>query len=164
MLPVKLKLVFIKNILSRWLHIGCLASHIIFTCWPTQRVGLSHFCFFLLADSTCWPISFFLLANSTCWPISFFFTGQLNLFFLLANSTCWPFIMQPDGSHRLLLVAFPHAREILLEVLAIDRHRKFDTIQFLKHVCISRQNLINLVWSMPSRRPLTILPVFSSQW
>jgi len=46
MLPVKLKLVSIKNILSRWLHIGCLASHIIFTCWPTQRVGLSHFCFF----------------------------------------------------------------------------------------------------------------------
>jgi len=54
MLPVKLKLVSIKNILSRWLHIGCLASHIIFTCWPTQRVGLSHFCFL-------------------------FFTGQLNV-------------------------------------------------------------------------------------
>ena len=44
-----------------------------------------------------------------------------------------------------LLVAFPHARKILLEVLAIDRHRKFDTIQFLKHVCVPRKNLINLV-------------------
>jgi len=105
MLPVKLKLVSIKNILSRWLHIGCLASHIIFTCWPTQRVGLSHFCFF--------------------------FTGQLNVLaylilffiFLLPNSTCWPFIIQPDGSHRLLLVAFPHARKIFLEVLAIDGYR-----------------------------------------
>ena len=142
MLPVKLKLVSIKNILSRWLHIDCLASHIIFTCWPTQRVGLSHFCFFftgqlnvlaclifaffywrtqrvglshfcffLLANSTCWPISFFLLANSMCWPISFFY---------------WP--TQYIGSHRLLLVAFPHARKIFLEVLAIDGYRKLDTI------------------------------------
>ena len=116
--------------------------------------------------------SFFLPANSTCWPISllFFFTGQLNVLaylifiFLLANSTCWPITMQPDGSHRLSSLTFPHAREILLEVLAIDRHRKLDTIQFLKHVCISRQNLINLVRSMPSWRPFTILPVFSSQW
>jgi len=61
MLPVKLKLVSIKNILSRWLHIGCLASHTIFLAgqlnvlasltfaffyWPTQCVGLSHFLFF----------------------------------------------------------------------------------------------------------------------
>ena len=59
MLLVKLKLVSIKNILCRWLHIGCLASHIIllvgqlnvlaslsfcsFFYWPPQRVGLSHF-------------------------------------------------------------------------------------------------------------------------
>ena len=51
MLPVKLKLVSIKNILSRWLHISCLASYIFF----------------------------YLLANSTCWPLSLFFTGQLNV-------------------------------------------------------------------------------------
>src|SRR6185437_5461328 len=101
MLHVKLKLVCIKNILSRWLHIGCLASHIIFTCWPTQSVGLSHFCFFLLAKSTCWPISFLLFFT---WPTQ---RVGLSHFFLLTNSTCWPFIMQPDGSHRLLLVAFP---------------------------------------------------------
>ena len=112
----------------------------------------------------------FLLANSTCWPISFiFFTGQLNVlachdFFLLANSTCWPFSVQPDGSHRLLLFAFPHAREILLEVLTIDSNRKLDTIQLLEHVCIPRQNLINLVWPVPSWRPLAILFIFSSQW
>ena len=61
----------INNILSRWLHIGCLASHLYI---------------FLLANSTCWPLSLLL-----------FFTGQLNVlaylifaFFLLANSTCWP--------------------------------------------------------------------------
>src|SRR6185312_4408924 len=112
----------------------------------------------------------FLLANSTCRP-PLFFTGQLNVlachdffigqlnvlalsFFLLANSTCWPFTLQPDGSHRLLLLAFPHAREILLEVLAIDSNRKLDTIQLLKHVCIPRQNLINLVRPVPSWRPL----------
>ena len=128
----------VKNILSRWSHIGYLASHIYF-------ISL-----FLPANSTCWPflLFLFLLANSTCRPIS--------SFFLPANSTCWPFIMQPDGSHRLLSLAFPHAREIRLEVLAIDRHRKLDTIQFLKHVCISRQNLINLVRPVPIWRPLAI--------
>src|SRR6185503_9487411 len=81
---------------------------------------------FLLANSTWWPLIFFtgqlnvlaylflffLPANSTCWPISFFF--------LLANSTCWPLSVQPDGSDWLLLLAFPHVWEILLEVLAID--------------------------------------------
>jgi hypothetical protein len=83
----------------------------------------------------CFSYNFYLLANSMCWPpllFALFFTGQLNvlayLIFLLANSTCWPFIMQPDGSHRLLLVAFPHARKIFLEVLAIDSYRKLDTI------------------------------------
>ena len=87
----------------------------------------------------------FLLVNSTCWPFihHFFYrpTQRVGLslsFFLLANSTCWPFLVQPDGSHRLLLLAFPHAREILLEVLAIDSNRKLDTIQLLKHVCICR--------------------------
>src|SRR6185503_15101526 len=85
-------------------------------------------------------------------------------FFLLANSTCWPFSVQPDGSHRLLSLAFPHAREILLEVLAIDSNRKLDAVQFLEHVCIPRQNLINLVRPVPSWRPLAILFIFSSQW
>ena len=97
---------------------------------------------------------FFLLANSMCWPITFF---------LLANSTCWPITLQPDGSHRLSLLAFPHAREILLEVLAINRHGKLDTIQLFKHVGISRQNLINHVRSVPSWRPLAIFSIFSSQ-
>ena len=137
----------------------------------THRLPCFSYNFYLLANSTCWPfslllfftgqlnvlayliLSFFLLANSTCWPISFF---------LLANSTCWPFIMQPDGSHRLLLVAFPHARGILLEVLAIDSNRKLDTIQLLNHVCIPRQNLINLVRPVPSWRPLAIFSIFSS--
>ena len=133
-----------------------------------QRVGLSFFfltCIYLkhLKSMVTHRLScfsyVFLLTNSTCWPlIHHFFTGQLNVlaypFFLPANSTCWPFSVQPDGSHRLLLLAFPHAREILLEVLAIDRHRELDTIQLLKHVCISRQNLINLVRPMPSWRHL----------
>ena len=119
MLPVKLKLVSIKNILSRWLHIGCLASHIIFTCWPTQCVGLSHFCFLFTGQLNVLAyLTFFY------WP-----TQRVGLFiFLLAKSMCWPFIMQPDGPHRLLLVAFPHARKIFLEVLAIDGYRKLDTI------------------------------------
>ena len=96
----------------------------------------------------------------------FFFTGQLNVlaFFLLANSTCWPFSVQPDGSDRLLLLAFPYAREILLEVLAIDSNRKLDAVQFLEHVCIPKKNLINLIRPMPSWRPLTKPFIFSSQW
>ena len=80
-------------------------------------------------------ISFFLF---------FFFTGQLHVlashdFFLPANSMCWPITLQPDGSHRLSLLAFPHAREILLEMLTIDSNRKLDAVQFLEHVCIPRQ-------------------------
>ena len=58
MLPVKLKLVCIKNILSRWLHIGCLLLICI------------------------------LLANSTCWlPIHLFFTSQLNVLAYLSFFT-----------------------------------------------------------------------------
>ena len=109
---------------------------------PTQRVGLS-------------PSSF-LLANSTCWPlIIIFFTGQLNV--LASHSTArW--------ISSALSFAFPHAREIFLDVLAIDSHRKLDTIQLLKHVGISRQNLINLVRPVPSWRPLAIFSIFGSQW
>jgi len=91
MLPVKLKLVSIKNILSRWLHIGCLASHIIFTCWPTQRVGLSHFCFFLLANSTCWPISLLFFFTGQLKVLAYlihFFYGQLNVL-AFYNATRW---------------------------------------------------------------------------
>ena len=62
------------------------------------------------------------------------------------------------------LLAFPHAREILLEMLTIDSNRKLDAVQFFEHVCIPRQNLINLIRPMPSRRPFTKLFVFSSQW
>ena len=99
MLPVKLKLVSIKNILSRWLHIGCLASHIIFTCWPTQRVGLSHSLLFFTGQLNVLAYlifftgqlnvlachDFFLPANSTCWPVIIFFTGQLNMLAFLGT-------------------------------------------------------------------------------
>ena len=76
MLPVKLKLVSIKNILSRWLHIGCLASHIIFTCWPTQRVGLYYFFFtgqlnvlaYLIFAFFYWPTQRVGLSHFFYWP------------------------------------------------------------------------------------------------
>src|SRR6185437_11875292 len=100
-------------------------------------------------------------------------------FFLLANSTCWPFMTpfffaRPTQRVGLLycsqmdligfsLLAFPHAREILLEMLAIDSNGKLDAVQFLEHVCIPRQDLINLVRPMPSWRPFTKLFIFSSQ-
>ena len=104
----------------------------------THRLPCFSYNFYLLANSTCWPLSlsfYFFTGQLNVLAYLIFFTGQLNvlafliIFFLfLANSTCWPFIMQPDGSHRLLLVAFPHARKIFLEVLAIDGYRKLDTI------------------------------------
>src|SRR6185437_4525251 len=83
MLHVKLKLVCIKNILSRWLHIGYLASHIIFTCWPTQRVGLSHFCFFFVTGQlnvlACLIFAFSFTGQLNVLAYLIFFTGQLNV-------------------------------------------------------------------------------------
>ena len=81
-----------------------------------------------------------------------YFTSQLNVlashsFFLLANSTCWPITLQPDGSHRLLSLTLPHAREVLLEVLTIDSNRKLDTVQFLEHVRIYGQDAV-LPWEI----------------
>ena len=71
-LPVNLKLVTVLK------HLKSMVAH-----------RLSHFSYI---------ISFFLLANSTCWPLMIFFTSQLNMLafydiFLLANSTCWPFMI-----------------------------------------------------------------------
>jgi hypothetical protein len=31
----------------------------------------------------------------------------------------------------------PHAGKILLEMLTVDSHRELDTVQLLKHICIS---------------------------
>ena len=139
----------------------------LFFYWPTQRVGLSSFFFLYWPTQRVGLSSFFLLANSTCWPVIIFFTGQFNVlachdFFYRPTQRVGLSWLQPDGSHRLLLLAFPHAREILLEVLTIDSNRKLDAIQFLEHVCIPRQNLINLARPVPSWRPLAILFIFSS--
>jgi hypothetical protein len=72
-----------------------------------------------------------------CISYNFFFAGQLNVLASLAFLPLffyWPTQrvgllqrsqMDLTGS---LLVAFPHARKILLEVLAIDSYRKLDTI------------------------------------
>ena len=106
---------------------------------------------FLLANSTCWPI---IHHHFFYWPtqrvglsfIIIFFTGQLNV---LAYYTAARWISSA--------FALPHAREILLEMLAIDSNRKLDAIQFFEHVCIPRQHLINLVRPMPSWRPFTFL-------
>ena len=118
-------------------QLNVLACHHFFY-WPTQHVGLS---------------SFFLPANSTCWPVTIFFTGQLNVL------ACHDY-SQMD----LIGSCYSLSREILLEVLTIDSDRKLDIVQFLEHVCIPRQNLINLVRPVPSWRPLAIFSIFSSQW
>ena len=130
-----------KNVLSRWSHIGC-SLFIYFT--SQLKVLACH--------------------------DDFFFTGQLNV---LAFHDSLFFFTRPTQRVGLLhcsqmdligfsLLAFPHAREILLEMLTIDSNRKLDAVQFFEHVCIPRQNLINLVRPMPSWRPFTKLFVFSS--
>ena len=101
-----------------------------------------------------------------------FFIGQLNV---LAYHYIVYFFYRPTQRVGLLhcsqmdligflLLAFPHAREILLEMLTVDSNRKLDAVQFLEHVRIPRQNLINLVRPMPSWRPFTEPFIFSSQW
>ena len=77
----------------------------------------------------------------------FFFTGQLNVL------ACHDYSQMDLIGFSLL--AFPHAREILLEMLTIDSNMKLDAVQFLEHVCIPRQDLINLVRPMPSWRTFT---------
>ena len=110
-------------------------KHLMLPVKPETSTHLKHLKSMVIHRLSCFSYVF-LLANSTCWPFIHFFPGQLNVlaylflfsFFLLANSTCWPFTLQLDGSHRLLLLAFPHAREILLEVLAIDSNRKLGAV------------------------------------
>ena len=79
------------------------------------------------------------------WTLLFFFTGQLNV--LAFHDSL--FFARPTQRVGLLhcsqmdligfsLLAFPHAREILLEMLAIDSNRKLDAVQFFEHVCIPR--------------------------
>ena len=68
MLPVKLKLVSIKNILSRWLHIGCLASHIIFLAIQLNMLASLTFVFFTGQLNV---LAYLIFA--------FFFTSQLNV-------------------------------------------------------------------------------------
>jgi hypothetical protein len=52
-----------------------------------------------------------------------------------------------------LLSIIPHAGEILLEMLTVDSYWELDTIQLLKHICVSGQDLVN-----------SISYVLSSQW
>ena len=68
---------------------------------------------------------FFLSGQLNVLAYHDFFSGQLNV---LAYYTAARWISSA--------FALPHAREILLEVLAIDSDRKLDTVQFLEHVCI----------------------------
>jgi hypothetical protein len=43
----------------------------------------------------------------------------------------------------------PHAEKILLEMLIVDSHWELDTVQLLKHICISGQDLVNFIRPMP---------------
>jgi Ni/Fe-hydrogenase subunit HybB-like protein len=63
-----------------------------------------------------------------------------------------------------LLSIVPHAGEILLEMLTIDSYWELDTVQLLKHICVSRQDLVNSIRPMPIWRPFSISCVTGSQW
>ena len=80
-------------------------------------------------------ISFFYYPTQ-CVGLSFiFFTGQLNVlaYLFLFFTGQLSMLAYYTAARWLLLVALPHARKIFLEVLAINRHRKLDTIQLFKH-------------------------------
>jgi hypothetical protein len=48
-----------------------------------------------------------------------------------------------------LLSIIPHAGEILLEMLAVDSYWELDTIELLKHICVSGQDLVNSIRPIP---------------
>jgi hypothetical protein len=63
-----------------------------------------------------------------------------------------------------LLSIMPHAGEILLEMLTVDSYWELDTVQLLKHICVSGQDLVNSIRSMPIWRPFFISYVLGFQW
>jgi hypothetical protein len=63
-----------------------------------------------------------------------------------------------------LLSIVPHAGEILLEMLALDGYWELDTVQLLKNICVSGQDLLNSIRLMPIWRPFSISCVLGSQW
>jgi hypothetical protein len=87
--------------------------------------------------------SFFLLF-CILFSLSFF------LFLLLADS-----MYRPPSLFSLMRIigwsmsVVPHAGKILLEMLTVDSHWELDTVQLLKHICISGQDLINFIRPMP---------------
>jgi hypothetical protein len=75
----------------------------------------------------------------------------LFLFFLyLADST-----YRPPSLYSLMRIigcsmsVIPHAGKIHLEMLTVDSHWELDTVQLLKHICISGQDLVNSIRPMP---------------
>jgi hypothetical protein len=63
-----------------------------------------------------------------------------------------------------LLSIMPHAGEILLEMLTIDSYWELDTVQLLRHICISGQDLVNSIRPMPIWRSYSISCIIGSQW
>jgi hypothetical protein len=65
------------------------------------------------------------------------------LFFFFSSSFLADSMYRPPSLYSLicaigcLLSIVPHAREILLEMLAVDSYWKLDSIQLLKHICVS---------------------------
>jgi hypothetical protein len=75
----------------------------------------------------------------------FFFSS-----FFLADSTYrTPSLYSLMCAIGSLLSIVPHAGEILLKMLAIDSYWELDTVQLLKHICISGQDLVNFIRPMP---------------
>jgi hypothetical protein len=85
--------------------------------------------------------------------------------YILADST-----YRPPSLYNLmcaidyLLSIMPHAEKILLEMLTVDSYWELDTVQLLKHICISVQDLVNSIRPMPIWRPFSISCVIGSQW
>jgi hypothetical protein len=86
-------------------------------------------------------------------------------YFFLVDSTYRPpslYSMMCAISYLLSIV--PHAGEILLKMLTIDSYWELDTIQLLKHICVSGLDFVNSIRPMPIWRPFSISCVLGSQW
>jgi hypothetical protein len=86
-------------------------------------------------------------------------------YYFLADST-----YRPHSVYSLmcaigyLLSIMPHAGEILLEMLTVDSYWELDTVQLLKHICVSWQDFVNSIRPMPIWRLFSISRVLGSQW
>jgi hypothetical protein len=89
---------------------------------------LLYMCLLFFFFSFFFCILFFFFRFCILFSLSFF------LFLLLADS-----MYQPPSLYSLMrIIGCSMSGKILVEMLTVDSHWELDTVQLLKHICISR--------------------------